>query len=229
MQIYVCDDEPQILNRISSKISSYMPDDVVVSFSSGGELMEAMKKEPCDILFLDIDMPGINGMEAAHRISDMGQKPLLIFVTSHDELVYESLQYHPFGFIRKSFFAQEIEKVLEDCRRELDSGKKHFQFQLSGRKIILLLADILYFEADGNYLKIRTRTGQYRFRSTVTAVENALAGSGFVRVHKGFLVNLSAVGMIRREELKLVNDETIPLGKSYADAAKKRLLQYMRL
>lgn len=228
MQIYICDDEPQILKLIVERIRHYLPNDRIKAFSSGRELMEAMSKVFCDILFLDIDMQDINGMDIARWLNDSKQRPLLVFVTSHDELVYESLQYHPFGFIRKSHFSKEIGKILDDCRKELDSHQKHFHFRMSGQEVVLLVADILYFEADGNYLKAYTVSGQYRFRSTVAAVENNLAAEGFVRVHKGFLVKLSAIRIFGNENLILINGEEIPLGKNYADRAKKCFLQSMR-
>ena len=126
MQIYICDDEPQILNLLSEKIYSYLPDDVVTGFSSGYELLEAIDRKGCDILFLDIDLHELNGMDIACQLNNRKQKPLLIFVTSHDELVYESLHCHPFGFIRKSHFTEEIEKILKDCKREMAFREKYF-------------------------------------------------------------------------------------------------------
>ncbi len=199
MRIYICDDETQILKTITAKIRSLLPEDSVTAFSSGQMLWEVLEEEGCDLLFLDIDMPGLSGMDIAHHLNNKKLRPLLIFVTSHDELVYESLQYHPFGFIRKSYFDQEIEKVLSDCKKELASNRKHFHFRMAGGEAGILLADILYFEADGNYLTIHTKTEQYYFRSTVLATENALKNDGFIRVHKGFLVNLQAIRVIGNE------------------------------
>ncbi len=229
MKIYVCDDEPQMLKDLTAKIKYYMPEDEVQSIGGGNALLIQLQQNLCDILFLDIDMPDISGMDIAGKLMEIESKPLLIFVTSHDELVYESLQYHPFGFIRKSFFDEEIEKVLKDCEAELKDRKKHFHFRMESRDIVLSLTDILYFEADGNYLKLYTEVEMFRFRSTVTAVENSLVNHGFIRIHKGFLVNQSAVKMIGRDGLAMVNGEFLPLGKNYVDEAKQKLLRYMRL
>lgn len=229
MLIYVCDDEPQILNMISSEIAGYLPDSTVEVFHAGAVLMEALTEKPCDILFLDIDMPDLGGMEIAYSLNSLAYKPLLIFVTNHDELVYESFQYHPFGFIRKNYFEKEIKTILDDCRAELDFRKKHFCFRMNGQETALLLSDILYFEADGNYLKLCTMSGQFRLRSTIQAVENQLKPDGFIRIHKGFLVNRVAVRMIGKEELEMINKDKLPLGEKYADMAKKQILQYMRM
>jgi len=86
---------------------------------------------------------------------------------------------------------------------------------------------ILYFESEGNYLRLVTDSGEYRFRETLYAVENALAEYGFVRIHKGFLVNQAAVQLLGKEELTLRNEESLPIGKSYADNARKLLMRYM--
>lgn len=229
MKIYVCDDEPQILAYMSEKIKALLPESRTECFSSGRELKRELEQSHCDILFLDIDMPEIDGMDIADSLYRLACKPLLIFVTSHDELVYESLRYHPFGFIRKSFFDHEIEKVLSDCQKEMESGTEHFNFRITGKNVTLILSDILYFEADGNYLKIFTSQQTYRFRSTMTAVENSLLKKGFIRIHKGFLVNQSAVKMIGSDMVELMNGNLLPIGRSYAETTKKQILRYMRL
>lgn len=229
MNIYICDDEPAILNLISETICSYVPDSSVQTFTSGIELMKQLQMNSCDILFLDIDMPVLTGMDIAKQLNELDVKPLRVFVTSHDELVYESLQYHPFGFIRKTHLQEEIERILLDCKDEIYSKNKHFCIKTAGQEMKLLLSDILYFEADSNYLKVYTKEMMYRFRSTLTAVENTLQKDGFLRVHKGFLVNVDAVKILKKDELELFSGAHIPIGKSYAEVTKKKLLESMRM
>lgn len=149
MRIFICDDETRILEDMGNRIVHILPEAFLTSFSEGKELLGAFEKSSCDVLFLDIDMPGINGLDIAKVLSEMAEKPLLIFVTSHDELVYDSLQYHPFGFIRKSYFENEIEKILKDCEQELMTKEKHFIFKRGMENVRLKLSEILYFESDG--------------------------------------------------------------------------------
>lgn len=228
MKIYLCDDEIKILNDFKEKVSTYSPDSEVCTFSSGKELLEKIKNEPCDILLLDIDMPQMDGMEVAKSLSKTEAKPLLVFVTGHDELVYESFQFHPFGFIRKQFFDSEIEKVLSDCKKELANEQKHFNFRLAGNEVCLLLSDILFFESEGNYLKLYTEKEEYRFRSTISAVENSLAKEGFLRIHKGFLVNQAAIKLLGAEEIELTSGIRLPVGKTYSDSVKQQFMRYLR-
>ena len=227
MKIFICDDEPKMLSDIVSKVRAIVQESEIWDCTDAGKLLAKMDEEECDILLLDIDMPGLSGLDVAKHLTDRKKKPLLVFVTGHDELVYDSLQFHPFGFVRKSFLDKELSKIILDCVRELGSREKHFFFKTANAEAKLSLSDILYMEADGNYLKLFTATEEYRFRDTISAVCNALSDSGFVRLHRGFLVNQAAVKLLGMEEAELINGSRIPIGRSYADTARKQLMRYM--
>lgn len=225
--VFICDDEFRIASDIAEKVKSELAGAEISMFSKGVKLLESLSEAKCDILLLDIDMPELNGLEIAAKLGELSEKPLLIFVTSHDELVYDSLQFHPFGFVRKGYLENELPKILADCVREINCREKHFCFHANNSEIKLLLDDILYFEAEGNYLKLFAKSGEYRFRETITAVENALCDNGFVRIHKGFLLNQSAVKILSSDKAELTDGTLLPIGRSYGENAKKRLMRYM--
>lgn len=228
MRIYLCDDERQILQDMAVKVQSMQPGSRVRCFERSTDLWEVLRTEACDVLCLDIDMPEISGLELAARMEELAARPLLVFVTGHDELVYDSLKFHPFGFVRKAYFAEEMEKLLKDCEEELGSRERHFTFQAGAERVKLPLAEIFYFESEGNYVKLSVRTGEtYRFRDTLYSLEAALSGDGFIRIHKGFLVNQRAVRVLRGNEAELENGTCLPIGKSYAQTARSRLMRYM--
>ena len=228
MNIYICDDEERMVQDLAVIVAESCPESVVDCFFSGEDLIKSLSEKISDILLLDIDMPGMDGMEIAGRLGQLKKKPLLIFVTSHDELVYESFQYHPYGFVRKRFYKEELPKLLKDCAEELERESKHFSFRTDGKDVRLLLSEIYYFEADSNYLKVFTKQREYRFRSTMTAVENSLQLGGFIRIHKGFLVNQAAVKTINSEEAELTDGTKLPMGKTFVDEARRQLMRYMR-
>ncbi len=228
MKIYLCDDEVKILTDLSQKVKACMPDSHIKTFFSASLLMEDLRDESCDILLLDIDMPDMSGMDVAAWLRTQEKRPLLIFVTSHDELVYDSFQYHPFGFIRKGHFEQEIQRVLDACRKELQDHMQYFHFRYEGQDIRVALSDICYFEADGNYLKLFCTQKEYRLRSTLTAVENSIGAQGFIRTHKGFLVNQSALQRLGADEIQLTDGTLLPLGKTYFEETRKQFMRYLR-
>lgn len=227
MKVFICDDEPQILKQISKRVQALLGECVIREFSDGAGLCNGLKGEECDVLLLDIDLPDISGLRVAEWLKDMEQKPMLIFVTSHDELVYDSFHFHPFGFIRKTCIDIELVKVLEDCVRELSGREQFFCFKSGSTNIRIKLPDICYFESDGNYLKVFTTGGKYRLRDTIAAVEEQLAGKGFIRLHRGFLVNQRAVKAWGSDEVQLFMEKKLPIGRSYGEAAKKQWMRYM--
>lgn len=228
MRIYLCDDELKMQEELLGRVKKLLPDAVTEVFSSGEQLLEQLERQECDLLLLDIDMPELNGMEVASRLAGLPQKPLLVFVTGHDELVYESFQYHPFGFVRKQFLDAELERMLSDCGAELEQTKRHFNFRMEGKEVCLLLSELLYFESEGNYVRVYTNTAEYRFRSTIAAVEASLGKEGFLRLHKGFLVNQSAIRLFGAEAVELTDGRTLPVGKTYAEEAKQQFMRYLR-
>ena len=233
MNIAVCDDESKILEEITSFIQKEFPLNKTEAFSDGQTFLSSLKastgREP-DVLLIDIDMPGMTGMELAAELTSEKVRTLIVFVTAHDELVYDSFKYHPFAFVRKKYLQEELQNVLQDCQKEIDrrTSKKRFVFQNGSQLVNLAQSEILYFEGQANYLAIHTVDGEYRMRSTMTAVEEELGDSGFLRIHKGFLVNLEHVRILKTEGLELDSGGLLPIGKSYSEAAKKSILRFMR-
>ena len=228
MKIVICDDERKMVEDIEEIVRELLPEETVKTCLSGDALLEILRTEEADAVLLDIDMPEKNGLELAGLLNVAGKKPILIFVTAHDELVYDSLKYHPFAFVRKKYLREELPEVLADCIREVETKEKRFHFRAEGGQVSVLLSDICYFEAEGNYLIVHLKNDTYRLRSTMAAVQNMLEPEGFSRVHKGFLVNQKFVMLMTQDELRLVSCEAIPIGGLYAGTVKEQILRYMR-
>ena len=232
LQIAVCDDEARVLADISEQIAQAFAErncavelfQTVDSFA----LLQRMKDENFDVLFLDIDMPRLNGMDIAQALIDGGSQTLLVFVTSHDALVYQSFQYHPFGFIRKSYFAEEIGAVVAGILDERQKRNAFFTFQSHDGLCRVPLSDIFYFESESNYICLHGTSRMYRFRGTLSALESEWGARGFIRTHKGFLVNQQHVFAIKGDEIQLDNGELLPIGRSNRENVKKMILRYMR-
>lgn len=227
MRIYICDDEMQMVKEIGGRVRECVPGSTIAEFYDAEALLEGIGEALPDVLLLDIDMPGVSGLDVAGVLKTLPYSPLLVFVTSHDELVYDSLQFHPFGFVRKSHLDTELPKVLADCEKELREKNTVYHFRNSEGEIYLPVSHILFFEADGNYLVISTRKETYRFRETLSAVCKELSHRGFLRVHKGFLVNMAAVKLLGQGFLTLETGQEIPVGRSYAEDVKKQIMRYM--
>ncbi len=250
-QIVLCDDEKEILEELCKKVRNCFDGNNLPAeytcIADARELMERIRRERIDVLFLDIDMPYYSGMDIAGYINEQGRNTLLIFVTSHDALVYETFAYRPFGFIRKAHM-EEFEALGKRVCRELLENKQELVLRKGQELIRILLKDIIYMEAEGNYLLIRLHPetslaqdstpetgeedGMLRIRETMTNIEAALGGKGFIRCHKGYLVNAAYMERLKSTEALLrAGKESwrIPIGRSYEKEVQKKVLELLRV
>lgn len=232
IQAAICDDEKKVLDEIVSKVRDtfqglHCPVEIFQT-ENPFALVEHMKRNRPDVLFLDIDMPRLSGMDIAQFLTDSGADTLLVFVTSHDALVYRSFQYHPFGFIRKSHFDEEIGSVAQSIASELQKRNEYFTCKTSEGFFKVRFSDILYFESESNYVNLHCADRLLRFRGTIASLESELSPRGFIRTHKGFLVNQQHIFAIQGDEIKLSSDELLPIGRTNRENVKKTILRYMR-
>lgn len=230
--IAICDDEIKTLENIATKIksefSSLKLEGNYFICNYPEQVVDLLEKEKIDVLFLDIDMPKISGMDIGQYILNKDIDILLIFVTSHDALVYESFKYHPFGFIRKSHIEDEISQVVSSISKKLEDKKDSLFIKVNNEVVKINLNEILYFEGESNYVNLYTKTGNYKFRETLGNLEKKLVNKGFLRVHKGYLISEKEVFLIKAKEVKLFDETLIPIGRSYSETVKKELMKYMR-
>ena len=233
--IVVCDDEKEILDDILKKVRNCFDENDISARYTGiddaRKLMECIQSEKIDVLFLDIDMPYHNGMDIAGFINEQGIKTILIFITSHDALVYQTFAYRPFGFVRKTHINQEIDELVKRVCKELLENKQELAIRKGQELIRVLIKDIIYIEAEKNYLVIRTGDDMFRIRETMTNALNELQGKGFIRCHKGYLVNADYIEKLRSSEVLLkAGNESIelPVGRSYEKEVRKKILEMLR-
>lgn len=231
LKIAICDDEPKILDELALKIKnvfSLKEETDVFKTSNPFELLKHLSENNTDVLFLDIDMPKLNGMDIAEKLLNENTDTLLVFVTSHDALVYKSFRYHPFSFIRKSHFDDEIAYVAKSIIEACNKHREIFSFKTSEGIYRISIRDILYFESDSNYLQLHTEKELYRFRGTLSSLEKELLPKGFIRTHKGFLVNQQHIYAVKGDDIQLYNNELLPIGRTNKDSVKQTIMRYMR-
>jgi DNA-binding LytR/AlgR family response regulator len=231
-QIAICDDEPEILKYLSDIIQkAFSRLNVICNYyitQDAVELLNYIKDNNADIVFLDIDMPGYSGMDIAEHMVNQSCKALLIFITQHEALVYQSFKYHPFGFIRKNYFKEEIEQVVSGAVNTLMEREDSITIRANNKLIILKLEDIIYIESASNYVLVYTNLTSYQYRKTLGELERQLSPKGFIRIHKGYLVNHRFIYSMSYQEIKLTNGSALPVGRANRDNAKVQLLKYMR-
>ena len=231
--IAVCDDMPIECADIAKQIENILKqsdiDFVIKKFFGGQELIQA--REGFDIIFLDIKMPKISGMDLAKKLREQGKQSLIIFITSASEYVFEAFDVEAFQYLLKPIQNDKLKIVLEKAikRIQIDVNTDFLIISADRQTKKVFLKDILYIESVGRIAKIHCNEGTLETYEQIGVLENKLSGKSFFRCHKCFLVNLNYVDAFNRTEVSLENGEKIMLAKRRYEDFQKIILSYMKI
>lgn len=213
-KVGICDDDwnsaelvSQYLEKISKKYQYKLDVDV---YSSGEELIRGYEEgNRFDLIYLDIEMKGIDGIETARWIREHQYHMILIYVSSYDTYLKQLFEVEPFRFVQKPIEMESFEKIFLKAVERIEEQKgEYFRFQ-SGRNMInLLCREILYLESCGRKVIVHTGNHTYEYYDKLDHVEEQLKDMRFVRIHKAYLVNMDNVEAFQYERLSL-KDGTI--------------------
>lgn len=230
-KIAVCDDEELALVQISEVIKTEFAkigENIEINtFNKSELLLESNRTDSFDVIFLDIDMPGIDGIKAAGIIKKLNPKTMIIFVTGKDELVYKSFEVHPFGFIRKLKLREEISGIVADVKTELSRKDYSISFEIEGIYYRLYADEIVFIESKRNYIIIKTIDGAvYKYKDSINKKEIELSEHGFVRTHERYLVNLKYIFKINKNSVTVIQNYDIPVSRHRMSTLKESFLNY---
>ncbi len=221
MRIAICDDQNEYIQSlqaiIKNEIEVKIDENVEIKpFSNGHLLIEENIGSPFDVVFVDVNMPQMDGRDLASCLRRMSDDVILIFVSQYDEYVFDSFDVSPLGFIRKSHLKEMTEEI---CPKIINKYKDiNFSIELNNDRSTILLrpAKIWYFECDGRYLNIYYRDGMKgRIKYPIKKMAALLEDRGFIRIHKSFLSNYRYIYRITGCEVLLCDFETkLPVTKN---------------
>ncbi len=223
MRVVICDDEREQLVKYKNLLQSIAANhDIpvsIVTYSSGDELLFKLEdpgSEP-DLIFMDIMMPGTNGVDTATKIRQRGLLSEIIFLTVRKEFALDAFDVDAMHYIVKEETSTEkFERIfLKAYGKIRDKNSEMMSFTCAGENRVIPVSDILYFEVKNYVITVHYVKGEFEFYSTLGKIENTLLGHGFRRVHRSFLVNEKAIRAITRNEITMSDGETMPVGRSY--------------
>lgn len=190
--------------------------DVLGSFEHAQEGLDFLATETVDLIFLDIEMPEMSGLEFVEHVKIL---PQVIFTTSNIEYAYDAFEYQATDFLKKPLalprFIQAIEKAkdIQQQNQEYKANAREVYVKEGSRYTRLPFEEILYFENVGDYVKIQTHTGSHIIHSTLKSIDGKLSSAEFMKVHRSYIVNLKKIKDIEESTL-VIEKKVIPISRA---------------
>lgn len=211
------DDEPPALQVLEALCDQVEFIDLQKSFTKADEAMKYLRKFPVDLLFLDINMPSISGIDFYRNLP---HKTMVIFTTAYSEFAVEGFNLNAVDYIMKPFslsrFTQAVEKVRTQYNYQNQAAEQQFLFIRADYSLVKIpIADILFIEGLDDYLKIHIQNQKTVVaRMTMKAILEKLPAAEFMRIHRSFIVPMSKIEKVRNKVVH-IGDEEIPVSASY--------------
>lgn len=227
MRCIVVDDDELSRSVIEDLINETDSLELIKSCEDAVEAFKVIKEEHIDLVFLDIEMPKMDGLEMLRTLSPL---PQVILVTAHEKYAVESYEYDVTDFLHKPIslarFMKAVDKAynrFETNRADITSQDKTIFIKADSKLVQINTEDILYIEALGNYMRIFTAGEQkYTILSTMKDIISKLSSDDFVRVHRSFIVRLDKIKTIEDNYI-VINNKQINIGKAYKDDLTQKL------
>ncbi|MCI9032395.1 MAG: response regulator transcription factor [Clostridia bacterium] len=236
IKIGILDDDSAVLGLITSAAeSTFMANGVIArikAYTSASEFKRSMAENEFDLVFLDIKMPGADGVELGAALKNAENSPDIIYVSSREDRVFETFPVRPFGFVRKSHFLKDFSATVKAYVTQMN--KKSSQISVSvpthGGRVSVPVSNILYIEGSGVYQQVHLKNKRETIECTsrMEKLESELKESGFMRIHKGYLVNFFYISHIGATELMLENGEKLPISRRNSQRIKSEYLELSR-
>jgi DNA-binding LytR/AlgR family response regulator len=227
MRCLIVDDDEFSRSVIEDLVKEIDTLELIKSCSDAVEAFKIIKEEHIDLVFLDIEMPKMDGLEMMRSLSPL---PQVILVTAHEKYAVESYEYDVTDFLQKPIslarFMKAVDKAInrfEEKRASITTQDKTIFIKADSRLVQLNTEDILFVEALGNYMRIFVADGsKYTILSTMKDISSKLNNNDFVRVHRSFIVRMDKIQSIEDNYI-VIDKKQISIGKAYKDDLTQKL------
>jgi two-component system, LytTR family, response regulator len=211
----IADDEAPARTRIRHLLKDEPDFEIVAECTNGRQAVETIQEQKPHLVFLDVQMPRLSGLEVCRAAATAGLMPLVIFVTAYDEYALQAFELHAIDYLLKPFDRERFRKCLGHAREQLRRAEasasdprllallEHLRpgirrpdrlvYKHNGRVVFIRTETVDWIEADGNYVRLHAGTDSHYFRETLGGVEAQLPSDKFMRISRSTLVNLDRV------------------------------------
>jgi two-component system, LytTR family, response regulator len=218
------DDEPKALEVIERYCEKTGLVNLKAAFREPVKAIDFLQREKVDLIFLDINMPDISGMQL---VQTLPARPMIIFTTAYSNYAVESYHLNAVDYLLKPItferFLVAVNKVAALLSKNVPVNDIETIFIKSGPQTYQVkLADILYLEKDGNYITVHLKDKHILIRENMSDIFDILPPADFLRVHKSYVVAIKHIVMIEVHQL-IINGKKIPIGSTYRESLRNRL------
>ena len=219
MKIYIAEDEPLAAAKLKLFLEKLGEDGDISIFDNGITALAAVSREKPDLLFLDIQMPGMTGMEVLNRVQDV---PVII-TSAFDQYAIDSFRLDVTDYLLKPYTLDRLRQAIDKGKKALllrqleQSGKQQqLTVRVDGSNEVLNLGDILYLQAEKDYVRIVLKGGRQRLTlNRLSSLEEQLPDELFVRIHRSYVINRQALSSTGAQTLTLSDGTELPIGRTY--------------
>ncbi len=228
--VALCDDDELVSRRLKNIINGWSHEcDTPVeihSYQTGEALLEEWNTTRFDLIFLDIDMPGKNGIDTARQIRKLDVDTIIVFLTGYDSYAISGYEVQAYRYILKPISDLDLHRILSDARQIVKRRRtEYITLNMDGSFIKLAIKDILYIESFDHTTNLVTRFSTIKYSRGLSFVENELSGLGFLRCHRSFLVNMKHIFGLRADNfITLSNGQIIPVSRNRLKQVKTAVL-----
>lgn len=233
IRIGICEDIKEELKREKVMVQEIMQElgynvQIVCCLNGEDLLCEIENTGDFDILLLDIQMSGRNGVETARVIRETDHRAVMIFISLYDQYCKDIINIQPFAFVDKPVSREALGGILSKVMEVHDSGDELFEFTFRKKKYSFLLREICYFESDRREVYVHGRDREVSYYDKLDTVEKRLENSTvrFLRINKSFLVNVLYIREYHYDHVVMYNGDRVTIGNKYRDLVRSMCMEH---
>lgn len=230
----ICDDEEAAQLLIEERLRDIMSivfadtELLIYTFGDGEEFCRAFPQKQFDLVFLDIEMPGWSGFKLAERLRLFHPELHLVFVSSHENCVFDSHEFAPLWFVRKSTLERDLLRAVKKYMSITADKRIRYRIKDGFGIRDILICNIIYFECIGHDIIVRTPQEIYHTYGSLKQIEEEVKKYGFLRIHRSYLLNLRYISSIENLAVNLLDGSSVAMGKDRKREVREEYQKYAR-